>query len=80
VCERRPTPEVLWFADDQDRPIAASSRYVFDVNNRSLTINDAQPSDERLYRCQATNTEATAEAVYQQVRVAGQLIVTVFNR
>jgi len=70
---------VLWFSHNPDLLIGPSSHFRLSVNNQSLTIDDVQPSDERQYGCQATNSEGATEPVYQQVRVAGQPIVIMFN-
>ena len=75
VFERRPTPDILWFAHDPDFLIEPSVHYRLAVNNHSLTISDVRPADGRHYSCQATNTEGATEPVHQQLHVAGQPIV-----
>ena len=79
MCECRPTPDILWFADNPDSAIESSTHYTLSANNQSLTINDVQSADGRHYGCQATNTEGATEPVYQQVRVAGQPIVVCYT-
>jgi len=75
LCECRPTPDILWFAESPASLISSSAHYRLSASNQSLTISSVQPADERHYGCQATNTEGATEPVYQQVRVGGQLIV-----
>ena len=79
MCMLRPTPEILWFADNPVSVIEPSFHYILSSSNQTLTINDVQLTDGRRYGCQATNTEGATEPVYQQVQVGGQLIVMCFE-
>uniref|UniRef100_A0A3P8SNX7 Ig-like domain-containing protein n=1 Tax=Amphiprion percula TaxID=161767 RepID=A0A3P8SNX7_AMPPE len=45
---------ILWWMDGQ--PISADNATVFGMNNKTLTLNSVQPSDNGHYKCQAFNS------------------------